>query len=171
MKTRLSKYVLGAFALAISIAAAGQEIEPQIPEEKLQEIKAQKAAYLTQKMDLTAEEAQKFWPVYNQYDKELEALRKERRAAHKAMKDPGEMSEADAAKAIDDQLASEQRELDLRKKYAADFKKTVGATKTMKLFRAEREFNRELLKRMHDRKQDAGGSGGDKRGDGSQRQR
>jgi Skp family chaperone for outer membrane proteins len=151
MKTILSKSVLGALALLSSIATSAQEPDPQIPEEKLQEIKAQKVAYLTQKMDLTPEESQKFWPVYNQYDKELEALRKERREAHKAMKDKTDLSEADAAKAIDDELASQQKELDLRKKYTAEFKKTIGAKKTMMLFRAERDFNRELLGRMRDR--------------------
>ena len=124
MKNMLTKMLTGAFTLLASTVAMAQESDPQIPENKLQEIKAQKVAYLTQKMDLTPEESQKFWPVYNLYDKELEALRKERREAHKAMKDKTGLSEAESATAIDDELAGQQKELDLRKKYAAEFKKT-----------------------------------------------
>lgn len=161
MKTRITRALLCITASLTGTFSLAQEGEPIIPEEKLQEIKAQKVAYLTQKMDLTPEESQKFWPVYNQYDKELEALRKERREAHKALKDRTDLNEAEASKAIDDELAGQQKELDLRRKYAAEFKKTVGAQKTMKLFRAERDFNRELLSRLRDRMQDRRDGPGD----------
>ena len=170
MNTMSTKAILSAIALLPSFALFAQDGDPVIPEDKLQEIKAQKVAYLTQKMDLTPEESQKFWPVYNQYDKELEALRKERREAHKAMKDKTDMSEAEASKAIDDELAAQQKELDLRKKYATEFKKNVGAQKTMKLFRAERDFNRELLGRLRDRQQE-GKPGGKRPGGGPPPQR
>jgi Skp family chaperone for outer membrane proteins len=173
MSTMIAKYLIPAVALCAPSILFAQEGEPAIPEEKLQEIKAQKVAYLTQKMDLTPEESQKFWPVYNQYDKELEGLRKERREAHKAMKTDTEMTEAEATAAIDRELASQQKELDLRKKYTAEFKKNVGAVKTMKLFRAERDFNRELLGRMRDHHKDGrpgeGRPGGGQQGDRPQR--
>lgn len=160
MSTMIIRNLLSAVALCTPVLLLAQEPEPQIPEEKLQEIKAQKVAYLTQKMDLTPEESQKFWPVYNQYDKELEALRKERREAHKAVKKDVELTEAEASAAIDKELASQQKELDVRKKYTTEFKKNVGAVKTMKLFRAERDFNRELLGRMRDRQQGGRGAEG-----------
>lgn len=143
----------------ISVAQPPDDAPP-IPEGKLQEIKAQKVAYLTQKMDLSTDEAQKFWPVYNQFDKELETLRKERREDHKAMKADADLTDAEASAAIDKELASQQRELDLRKKYSAEFKKVIGAKKTLMLGRSERDFNRELLKRMRDRKDDGPGGGG-----------
>ncbi len=140
------------------VSAQPPDDAPLVPEERLQEIKAQKVAYLTQKMDLGTDEAQKFWPVYNAYDKELEALRKERRTAHKEMKAEADLTEAEASAAIDAELASQQKELDLRKRYSAEFKKTIGARKTLALARAERDFNRELLKRMRER--DGGRNGG-----------
>src|SRR6187455_2970115 len=92
-------------ALVLSLAAAAQDDDlPQLPEGRLEEIKAQKVAYLTQKMSLTTEEAQKFWPIYNEYDKGLEAIRKERREAHKAMKDKTDLTEAEASAAIDKEM-------------------------------------------------------------------
>ncbi len=134
---------------------------PGLPEDRIQEIKAQKSAFITQRLDLSPEEAQKFWPVYNQYDKEIEANRKEMRANHKALKGDAELSESEASAAIEKDLASRQKELDIRKKYAAEFKKTFGAVKTMKLAQAEREFQKELIKRVREHKEN--------RGDGHQR--
>lgn len=156
MKT-MHRILMGACMLIAPFIATAQDDElPQLPQERLEEIKAQKAAYLTQKMDLSADESQKFWPVYNEYDKALEAIRMERREAHKAMKDRIDISETEAAAAIDRELASQQKELDLRKRFAGEFKKNIGAVKTLKLGRAERDFNRELLKRMRDRMQGEG---------------
>lgn len=153
MKTFLHRILLGAALMALTLSGVAQDDDmPTIPEERLKEIKAQKTAYITSKMELSPEEAQVFWPVYNQYDKELEALRKERREAHKAMRSADELTEAEAAAAIDKELASQQKELDLRKKYSGEFRKTLNARKTLMLARAERDFNRELLKRLRDRR-------------------
>jgi len=149
--------LLVASGLLLTGAVTAQDDEPPIPPERLQEIKAQKSAYLTQKMGLTPEESQKFWPVYNQYDKELDALRKERRDAHKAMRADAEVTEAEATAAIEKEMANQQRELDLRKRYSADFIKSVGARKTLLLARSERDFNRELLRRMKERTGDRPG--------------
>lgn len=141
-----------ALTLGLAIAATAQEDDmPQIPEERLQEIKAQRTAFLTQRLDLSPAEAEKFWPVFNQYDKEQEVVRKELREMHRGMRKDTEVSEAEAAAAIDKELAARQKELDIRKKYAAEFKRTIGAVKTMRLGKAERDFNRELLKRLRDR--------------------
>lgn len=144
-----------ALALGLAIAATAQEDDmPQIPEERLQEIKAQRTAFLTQRLDLSPAEAEKFWPVFNQYDKEQEVVRKELRDMHRGMRKDTEVSEAEAAAVIDKELAARQKELDIRKKYAAEFKRTIGAVKTMRLGKAERDFNRELLKRLRDRMED-----------------
>ncbi len=128
-----------------------QDDELPIPSERLQEVKAQKSAYLTRKMDLGPDEAQRFWPVYNQFEKQLEDIRKDRREAHRALRGDGTLTDAEAASAIDRDLASQQRELDVRKRYSGEFVKLIGARKTMELQRAEREFNRELLRRLRDR--------------------
>ena len=126
----------------------------------MQAIKAQKTAFITQRLDLTPAEAEKFWPVYNQYDKELEANRKEMRAMHQAVKNDADLAEAEASATIDKEMAGRQKELDIHKKYAADFKKTIGAVKTVKLARAERDFRKELIKRVRDRMEDRRDGGG-----------
>lgn len=165
MKTTIHRLLLGALLCSPALLGMAQDDEmPAIPEERMKEIKAQKTAYLTTKMELTLEESQKFWPVYNQYDKELETMRKERRDAHKALRASSELTENEAAAAIDKELAAQQKELDLRKRYSVEFRKVVGAKKTLMLARAERDFNRELLKRLRDRREDR--QDGERRGPG-----
>jgi len=162
MKTLITRLLLSTLMLLTgSLAMAQPDDMPPIPEDKLEEIKAQKVAYITQKMGFTPEEAQKFWPVYNQYDKELETSRKEMRDFHRGLKKSGtELTEAEANQLIDKELSTRQKELDTRRKYSTEFKKNLGAVRTVKLYQAERDFNKELLKRMRERGGEQRGGGG-----------
>ena len=74
MKTLITRLLLSALSLLTGTLAMAQPDDmPPIPEEKLEEIKAQKVAYITQKMGFTPEEAQKFWPVYDAFQRKLDA--------------------------------------------------------------------------------------------------
>lgn len=153
MKNPITRLLLSAFMLlTTSLAIAQGDDLPNIPDDKLEEIKAQKVAYITQKMGFTPEEAQKFWPIYNQFDKELQASRKEMRDFNRSIKKSDtELTEAEATQLIDKELSTRQKELDTRRKYSAEFKKNLGAVRTVKLHQAERDFNKELLKRMREK--------------------
>lgn len=94
-------------------------------EEKLQ---ALKIAFLTQKLELSAADAEKFWPVYNQYDREIQNLRDNRKGK--------------------DVLENEQQLLDIRKKYKPRFEKILGTNRYNSLYNAEREFRTVLIKRL-----------------------
>src|SRR4030095_3650403 len=48
------------------------------PQEQKEDIDAQRIGFITKEMDLTTQEAEVFWPMYNKYRDELEALRKSR---------------------------------------------------------------------------------------------
>lgn len=166
MKTHIKPALLALFTAFALLAHAQDDDMPQIPEDRIQEIKAQKSAFITQRLDLSPEEAQKFWPVYNQYDKELDANRKEMRSNHKTLKEDAELTEAEANAAIEKELATRQKELDIRKKYTGEFKKTIGSKKTLELGKAERDFHRELLKRvrgkMDQHREGGGGRSGER---------
>lgn len=151
MMLRLSPTLGLLFLLVLAPAAYAQDDDmppPPLSEERLREIRAQKSAYITQRIDLTPEESQAFWPLYNAYDKELEAVRKPMMDARREAKRDAALSEADAARILDEQLAHKQAELDLRRKYNTEFKKVIGARRTLELARAEHGFNRELFRRM-----------------------
>lgn len=118
-----------------------------------EKIETMKIGFITQKLDLTTEEAQKFWPVYNQFTNEMEKSRKDFRGKMmEEVKDIDNMTEAEANKALNDMINYKTAEVDLIKKYNAEFKKVLPSKKVVKLFMAEQEFKRELLKKLRSQK-------------------
>jgi hypothetical protein len=116
-------------------------------------VEAMKVGYLTDKLNLTSEEAQAFWPVYNQYTDELEQLRNNRREnIVNARENFDQMSAADLEKAVDNEIIFRQSELEVVKKFHPQFKKVLPIKKVAKLYRAEEEFKRKLLGMIGERR-------------------
>lgn len=115
--------------------------------ERREKIEAMKVAFLTQQLDLSSREAQQFWPVYNEYQDKLEALRQQRRKDRKASTSDA-LSDKDAEALLDQELAFRQQEIDLQKTYYQRFKGVLTVRKTLKLMRSEEEFKRVLLEQI-----------------------
>ena len=100
-------------------------------------IQAYKIAFLTRKLNLTPEEAQRFWPIYNKYEDELRNARIENRQ-NKAS-----------------EIATEEKILNIRKKYNGEFTKALSTDKVNTLFKSEKEFGnivqKEFLERRNQR--------------------
>ena len=150
-----------AVALLTSIPLFAQEgdMPPPTPE-RLKESKAQKSAFITTKLALTPEEAQQFWPIYNEYDDKQDALRKEMRELLKGAREDQAMTEAEASQLLEKGLQHRQKEIDLEKSYQERFKKSIGAVKTVRLRKAEHDFNREVLRKFRDRMENRRGGDG-----------
>lgn len=120
---------------------------------KREKIEAMKIGFITQKLNLTPEEAQKFWPVYNKFSDEMEKSRKGYRGkVMEETSDVDNMSNADAEKALNDMIAYRAAEVELLKKYTTEFKKVIPSQKVVKLFLAEQEFKKELLKQLKEQR-------------------
>jgi intergrase/recombinase len=103
------------------------------------------------------EEAQKFWPVYYKYTAELEKSRKDFRGQMvDELKNIDQMSTAEADKALRDMIEFRSKELDITKQYTNEFKKVISPQKVVKLFVAEQEFKKELLKMLRQKQQGKG---------------
>jgi Spy/CpxP family protein refolding chaperone len=121
-------------------------------QEKRENIDAMKIAFITNKLDLTPEEAQKFWPVYNQYNDKLQELRKKRKQDERDAKQKfDEMSDKDVEQMIDNDLAMRQKEMDLQKEYTTKFKTVLPIKKVAKLYAAEEQFKMVLLNKLKDK--------------------
>lgn len=103
----------------------GQDNPP--PTEKTQQdIEALKVAFISRELELTPDEAQKFWPVYNQYSKEY----------------------TNAIKDNPDVLDRDEKVLNIRKKYKDQFTKLLGQKRMNRMFGAEGKFHKLLIKAM-----------------------
>jgi len=133
---------------------------PPMTKEQREEIESMKIAFLTKRLELTPDEAKKFWPVYNQSSSEVESLREARRKQHQEMRQNREnLSDKDYERIVDSEISFRQQELDIMKKYNVQYKQILPMKKVASLYKAEEDFKRELLEKMRDRK-NQGGQGG-----------
>jgi hypothetical protein len=133
--------------IALTLNTWAQETESSGLKDK---IEARRVSFITQRLDLSPAESQVFWPTYNQYRKELEAVRKSK----KEIIDAGikNMTDAEISKMLEDGLAAEQKELDIKRKYYNEFKKAISARKIAKLYKAEKEFIKIVLDEFYNNK-------------------
>lgn len=119
-------------------------------------IKAQKVAFITEKLSLTAEEAQQFWPIYNAFEEKRESIKSGqlREVKIKIRQNP-DMSDREASKLLDQILDAENEIHNAKMKLAEDLKSVLSPKKIIRLRATEDEFNRELLqhlKKMRERR-------------------
>ena len=123
--------------------------------EKREKVKALKVAYITEQLELTTEEAQKFWPLYNAFDDKQSELRHEKMRSILDRFKPGnveKLSEKDASNSLAQMEKIEEDLFNLKKKFIKDLQGVISAKKIIKLKKAEEDFNRELLKQMREKR-------------------
>ncbi|MEZ4818106.1 MAG: sensor of ECF-type sigma factor [Flavobacteriaceae bacterium] len=117
-------------------------------------IKAYKTAYITEALELTAAEAEKFWPIYNAHEEKLHELRiQERKDIFEILKgDFNALSDAEANTLLDKAIIIKEKEFLARKDLVQQLKAVLPAKKILKLKIAEEEFKRTLLDKMKNRR-------------------
>ena len=110
-------------------------------------IEALKTAYLTEQLELTSKEAQKFWPIYNAYSERLHDLYVRE---HKEVKDElrncsDELSESKSAQLVETFISIEENKVKERRNLVKNLAPVISKKKTIKLFKAEDNFNPCLL--------------------------
>ncbi|HET6224954.1 MAG TPA: Spy/CpxP family protein refolding chaperone [Bacteroidia bacterium] len=149
MKT--NKYIfslLYTLLLSVSIFAQDGKGNPS----KKEDIETMKIAFITQKLELTPQEAQQFWPIYNQYSEKTKELRKKRRQDNReARANFDELSDKEVEQLISNDMAIRQKELDLQREYNEKFKAVLPIKKVAKLYAAEEQFKIVLINKLKDR--------------------
>lgn len=123
--------------------------------DKKEKVKALKVAYITEQLDLTTEEAQKFWPIYNAFDDKQSELRHEKMRAILDRFEPEnieKLSEKEASTLLTQMESVEESLFALRKKFIKDLQGVISAKKIIKLKKAEEDFNRTLLRQIKERR-------------------
>lgn len=116
--------------------------------DKKEKIKALKIAFISQKLSLTTEQAEKFWPIYNKYEDKIVAL-KETQLKQRFQKK--ELTDEEALKQIEEAEAAEVEIMSLKKKMRAELIPVIGADKVVELQKIEHEFHKKLLEKLKDR--------------------
>jgi Spy/CpxP family protein refolding chaperone len=151
MKNVQLNAVIATIALfLVSFTSLAQPAEkPQPKKEKIEQLKI---AFITKELDLTTQEAEKFWPVYNEMTAALKKEKKARREKNAALKANFEtLTEAEIEKQATDILDSEIAEAKLKKEHTEKIAEVIGYKKAVKLLSLEQRFKKELLKKLSER--------------------
>lgn len=97
-------------------------------------LEALKIAYLTKRLNLSTEEAQRFWPVYNKYAEEIKRVRVEQKDKNLP------------------EIEVEDRILNIRKRYNGEFSKALSPEKANTFFRSEKEFGGFIQRELQERR-------------------
>ncbi len=118
------------------------------PTSKRDKIEALRVSFINQKVDFTSQEAQLFWPLYNEYNDKMSLLKKTFRQQFKNNTAIDFVTDKDAELYLLAELTTKQKELDLYKEYYDKFKKVMPIKKVALLRKAEDDFKKELIKNI-----------------------
>lgn len=115
-------------------------------------IKSLKIAFITERLDLTSKEAQAFWPIYNEHESKMEALhQKERKQIRSKLRDIETISDKEAYNLLDQYMDMEEQKNKMNRAFFEQLSKVLSAQKTFLLIKTEKDFKRQLIKRLRER--------------------
>jgi hypothetical protein len=145
----MKQWIIAGMLLAFHVAWGQEEVvqDPQVQEK----IKNLRIAYITDKLGLTPEQAERFWPVYREFSDKRRAIRQEFANTHKEMnkQNPSPQEQEEMVKLG---LEMKQRELDLEKDYSGRLMKIISAQQMLNLRKAEGDFQRIILQQIQQRR-------------------
>lgn len=143
--------MLSIFTCSVLIAQERRGPSPEM----FEKIKAEKVSFFTSKLDLTAAEAQAFWPVYNEFDKKRFEIQKQK---HDFERMPDEefskLSDNEIEKMTSNYIGSFEKEALLLKEYNKQFLKILPNKKVLMMYRTENEFRSHLIREYRRNQQD-----------------
>ena len=150
MKTDIRKIML--IAAILVFGAANAFANNQAKEDWKEKFQSEKIAFLTMEIGLTPQEAQVFWPVYNEINEEKD------QAMYEIIKYYWEMSKAiEAGKSekeiktlLDKYLEAQEKQRKIDEDAAEKYKKVLSTTKVAKLYIAEEKFRRQHIRKLRD---------------------
>jgi len=141
----------GLMCLASSAVTFAQRSE-RGGEDMRQQIHDAKVSMISNRLKLTAEQSEKFWPIYNEFSEKRRSLRRSQRKVINERRDGGITDKA-ALENLKEVQELKQKEVDLEKQYQDRFLSVISPSQLAELQSAEKSFNDMLLQRL-DRKRE-----------------
>ena len=129
--------------LAVPTLATAQEksATPPTPAEWRVEIQADKKGIVERSMNLTADEAAKFWPIYESFQRELERPQREyRQAVIDYVATESSLTDANAKRLVEQALAAAVADARVRQKYFKKFAGVLPAKKAARYMQLENKI-------------------------------
>lgn len=145
----LLKRLLTLCILAFSLSVSAQTADAE------KALKAEKVTFLTNKLQLTPDEAKVFWPIYDEYWERKIAIQNERRKfVEEFAKDADKLSEADIINYTNRYVNSSKQETELLAEFNTRLKTILPPKKIMLLYQSNYDFKDYLLKKVKESKKE-----------------
>lgn len=120
--------------------------------EAMKKIESARIALITERLRLSPKQAEKFWPVYREYNTERRELRQEIRETRQGV-DMKTLTDEQGQQLIQKSMDIKQKELNLEKEYSHRMTEVISTQQLFKLKNAEKDFQQMVLKRIQDQRQ------------------
>lgn len=114
---------------------------------RLSQLDNAKIAFLTSRLTLTQDQAQRFWPLYNEFANRRRDLNRAARDLRREATNAG-LSDAQLRDNLNQDFGIRQKQLDLERDYFNQAQKVLTLRQVVQLSQAERDFTREVLQRV-----------------------
>ncbi|MBD1433788.1 hypothetical protein H8B06_13195 [Sphingobacterium sp. DN00404] len=116
-------------------------------------IENEKIAYITKELSLTPAEAQRFFPIYNQYSQEIWAIRSKKKESTSTTPSPRGVNAFNRSNKSEKQdvLSYDAKELEIKRDYRKKFTEVIGSARASQFFEVEQSFRELLYKELQRR--------------------
>ena len=119
-----------------------------------EKLTAYKIAFFTQRLDLTPAEAEKFWPLYNDFSARRNKLLADRLSLMRyAAQNEANMSNDELSSTADRLAGSFSDEATMVVTFNSDLKKVLPPAKVIRLYQVENQYKQQLLRELNQRRQ------------------
>jgi Spy/CpxP family protein refolding chaperone len=122
----------------------GRQGQPGV---RISQLDNAKIAFITSRLTLTQDQAQRFWPTYNEFVAKRRELNRAARVLRRDATNPS-LSDAQLRDNFTQDFALRQQQLNLEKDYFDKAQKVLTLRQVAQLYQAERDFTKEVLKRV-----------------------
>lgn len=127
----------------------------EIMKQKRPEIEKVKKEFITERINLTAEQEAKFWPIYDNYMQKRLQIKMNMRKIRKEGFSISD-SDEDLLKALDQLMAHRQKEIDLDKEMRAKLLEVISVRQYAELVLSEQKFIATLIQTIRGRRRGPG---------------
>lgn len=145
--------------LVLSLLVIGNALKGQGQADN-EKLTAYKIAFFTERLNLTPAEAEKFWPLYNNYSARKNKLQLDRVSLMRyAAQNESNMSDSELTATADKLIKTFSEEAEIIASFNAELKKVLPPAKVIKLYQIENQYKMQLLRELNQRRQGMGNRG------------
>lgn len=147
----MKKVISLILAISIAVLAVAQPQggkRPQNGKQKFEKIKAERVAFITSEVGLSAKDAEAFWPIYNKADAEQHELMKAEKKAYAELNKALAEGQGNVDALLDAYIKAKKENVNVHFGYVKEYKKAIGSEKTAKFFTSDEKFRRKQIGKL-----------------------